>query len=163
MDNIFYWAGNSNIKCLATTNFVVKPRNINEEELRKAVLEIDALFSEKNCLEAISVSRMLLATLKASPNWNKLRNGGCGAFFRATKACMDDLQTRLYSGIFSFLILSISCSESLPYPSIISKSIFIFARGHGSKCNLISFFYQPDQRTSLIRTRSKLLYPVVYL
>ena len=102
------------------TNFVVKPRNINEEELRKAVMEIDALFAEKNCLEAISVSRMLLATLKASPdesNWNKLRNGGCGAFFRATKACMNDLQTRLYSGNFFDREL---CREVL-------KVCFIFA------------------------------------
>ena len=83
------------------TEVKVTPRNVNEEELRAAVKEIDALYAEKNCLEAISVSRMLLATLKDSPdgsNWNKLRNGGCGAFFRATKACMNDLQTRLLSG-----------------------------------------------------------------
>jgi len=55
------------------------------------------LYAEKNCLEAISVSRMLLAALKDSPdrsNWNKLQNGGCKAFFRTTEACMNDLQTR---------------------------------------------------------------------
>ena len=69
---------------------------------REAVKEIDALYAEKNCFEAISVSRMLLATLKTSPdesNWARLRNGGCGAFFRAAKACMNDLQTRLSSGM----------------------------------------------------------------
>jgi hypothetical protein len=71
------------------------------------VKEIDALYAEKNCFEAISVSRMLLATLKTSPdesNWARLRNGGCGAFFRAAKACMNDLQTRLSSGMYIYFI-----------------------------------------------------------
>ena len=93
----------------------VTPRNVNEEELRAAVKEIDALYAEKNCLEAISLSRMLIATLRDSPdgsNWNKLRNGGCGAFFRATKVCMNDLQTRqiaesLFKGIYDNFEISI--------------------------------------------------------
>ena len=50
---------------------------------REVVEEIDSLYAERNCQEAISVSRMLLATLQSDEiNWKELRNGACGVFFR---------------------------------------------------------------------------------
>ena len=62
--------------------------------------EIDTFYAEKNCQEAISVSRILLATLYGGKesNWKELRNGACGAFFRAIRFCMNDLKPRLVSG-----------------------------------------------------------------
>ena len=56
------------------------------------------MYAAKECDEAIALLRILLATLKShESNWNNLKNGGCGAFFRALRACMNDLKPRLYS------------------------------------------------------------------
>ena len=82
-----------------SSEIFVNPRQISKQEVVEAVQKIDDFYTENQCKKAISHSRMLLATLESDENnWNNFRNGGCGAFFRASRVCMNDLKAKLYSG-----------------------------------------------------------------